>query len=631
MKFLSGFIYSKNTLKSLSFFILIISSFFSFLKSSENSVFAEESNSKNFSHEVVAHYITNENRDGKLNLSFKTTNKVNNDYLKNFYLNLPFEPKEITIDEEKTPIYVSSVNKIPDSLVWKIKIDILKPTYGENQSFEWGLNFSIKDFVISYGTLNSIILPTFSQLSDLEISYKSELLINKSFGKIASFYNDATLTVEGEYYKLEFEKRDNQSNYLVLLGDEQTYDFKVTLPKENDELLLPLNIPSQKVFFDNFPMEKFDLKDKVNLISTKDSIRKINLTQSLKENLENTSGKIILNDNENKEYIELKEPVNNKKILDLLELPNFDKNKSSINDFVWNSILDLNKKTSLKELFTSSSSEIEFRTAEIDKSFNPLELNKILREHLAIHNIESRGVIGLVNPVNTLDTSSINWGLLPIHTWSEFWNGEKWVSIDPVWIKTSNGNDYFDKNYFHHISFINFSNFNEIRTKIDLIPLLNIRISQEKFLNDIDRPLSLSFFEDTDSTKKLKFIIKNNSKEILWLHSINPRFKNGKEIVKLNSNSISVNKYLLPNSSITGNIQFNHNLLTKDIKTDLIIDVLYEGSQEIVENNQENLSFIHTVNIRNNLPILGMNIYLLIVLLISTLTILLKKRAKNTK
>ncbi|MFQ3676282.1 MAG: transglutaminase domain-containing protein, partial [Endomicrobiia bacterium] len=223
---------------------------------------------------------------------------------------------------------------------------------------------------------------------------------------------------------------------------------------------------------------------------------------------------------------------------------------------------------------------------------NIAELNYIYRYLLNKFGIDSRGVFGYVFPVQPLKRDSYN---TYQHIWTEFWDGEKWIIVDPAWYLSSGGTIYFDNNNFHHIKF------GDYQQESDLISFLN----QRKYisLTPLNNPSSINN-QNTDFNINIDNYINLNRE--LMVEFKNPTNQFVKvNIIDILSESESVTpekgtfsqKILAPRSNLKYSIPFDYGLvlLDKNIKLDMHI------KYNMFENESLTKIYKVTVNLRSNI------------------------------
>jgi hypothetical protein len=256
-----------------------------------------------------------------------------------------------------------------------------------------------------------------------------------------------------------------------------------------------------------------------------------------------------------------------------------------------------------------------------NKKVNPAELNKIFRESLSSLNIDNRGVYGYVFPVQPFQRNEY---VTQEHVWSEFWDGEKWISVDPTWKVSSGGTDYFDKNAFHHVKFGNYHDMKDLDAffansgLVSFVPV--------KYKSNLERKLEIemSAYNDTYLNKEFRVVLVNKSNQIVKINSIFPSLN--LDGVLLKDKKIDINKVIYPQSELNFTIPLEYGLVFRNKEGSVAINVEYED----LNRTWSSKNFSHTITVRSNVSkylsqmILGV-VVLFVFIALSTFTLYKKK------
>jgi hypothetical protein len=552
--------------------LLIIFSFSLFLNFMPKKVLATTS----FVHEVNADYQIKEDRSGEVTYSFKTTNKVGNDYLQSFSFNLPFVPKNISVAGSPTPLQVQELKQVNGSNVTRLVIGILSPKYGENNSFEWSFKFKVENIVLFQGVQNAIIVPTFND--DISISnYNISVAIPSNFGELAYFYGNAENLSDQSTIRLHFKSETNDaSNFLILLGSVGEYFYEVTSNRDALQVHLPRVNAYQDIIYTSFPKRDFDEVSADSLLFDMASGENINALIRTKHGYD-------------KNYFEIFSQITNPTVVEKLasQIDIKDKSKYQIAHDIYNLV---SKSVSLSDYLTTTDTQIEF--TDEDEKLNPAQLNSLYRQLLTRFGIENRGVYGYVFPVQPFIRETF---VTEQHVWSEFWDGEKWIVVDPVWVITSKGGDYFDKNAYHHIKFGNYENF------ADLIPFFEssgvIKVTPLRDPQDIKKNIEVDMqaYDEAFLNKEFKLVLTNKSSEIVKINKITPSIET--ENIKIGNFTFDRDINLYPNSSVNITVPLEYGLLVARKQGDFRLNIEY------VDANGEAYKegYTHVISIRSNI------------------------------
>jgi hypothetical protein len=557
-------------------FLFIIFIFLSIILS--NKTYANN----DFEHRVDINYFIENNNTAVVDYSFETTNKINNNYLKNFKLQFPYKPEAIDVGNSSTQIRVGNIEKINDANFHSLTIDFLQPNYGINKKFYWSFKFKINEFLIDHAMQNVIALPTFSQESneDQQIKdYSISVNLNKKYNKPTYIYSEYEFSETPEYYIYKFKQdKITTSSITMLLGEEQDYSFGVKNIKGN--IFLPEDNASQKIYYNEFPERKIS---KSNLI---------NNNIELKEN-ESISGIIKTNDNYDRNYHEKEEYILTpsdfaKEISKTIYIDTGLSNEAKAKVLYRN----LYKKFTASKYLPGVDDKIVFGDKKDNEGkifLNPAEIIQIYRELLSIYNIKSRGVYGYVFALQPFKRINFQ---TEIHIWTEIWNGEFWIPSDPLWQDSSKGTDYFDQLSYHHIKFGNFYDYSQVADFISQQGLINlIPLSKSVPISD-DLNIKINYEKEAYLNKEVVVTLTNNSKRPYLIKELNINSDKRKVSSTTNINDIILYPNTFTNLILT--IDYDLIFFEEDIKCDLL---LYLDNNNTVEEKTHNLN----ITIRSNI------------------------------
>lgn len=539
---------------------------------------AKASSPQEFQHLINAQYDIKENGDAYVEYRFKTTNKLRNNYLRSFNLTLPFEPLNVQVKDSETPVKIKNLSKVTSTNIYKLEIEILSPIYGYDKSFEWRFSFDLKSMVLDHGMQKSITIPTFENDPNI-LGYQINASIPKSFGEISSVYGNSTFQEIGDRYFMEFKSGSAlASSVIILIGKEQEYFLESTEQKETREIPLPFSNSSQKVTYANFP------------------------ERIIYESDEDLSNYITLREQEKISAVIKTVKAENRALERGTLEPS--SNHEFINKLAGGIVVDNNSKAntaeilykSLPKYFSISNSRINIDTniqlSEGKTELNPLELNKIYRELLAAYDIESRGVYGFVFPIQPFQREDF---VTEQHVWTEANIDGKWITIDPTWLLTSKGVNYFDANSFHHIKFGNYQTIEELKrflTASEFISLTPLTSSQQI---SSTQEIKVKVDKESYSNKEIRLTINNTSNQIIELKDISLSLENLNGI-NLVDNRININKSLYPNSSIYLTVSVQYGILPIGKQGNLKIDLHYFDG----EGEEKEIGFVSNLKIQSN-------------------------------
>lgn len=565
---------SKNYL-NLKFFVAISLFFVIFLLSVNiNPVFAESSS---FTHVIKAFYEIKNDKSASVVYDITTTNKVGNDYLKSFTFKLPFRPKNVSSDGSATPVVVKQVRQMQNRNIYFVDIDVTNPPYGLNNSYSWKVKFDVDGFLFDHGMQNALILPTFSDDPSIT-SFEVNVRFPSTLGTVRYIYGNGAVSVSNGMTSVNFKDRFNESqSFTILLGSDQEYIFETTPNAAMSQIFLPLANNYQEVIYTDFPQREITSNDRLNprilYLRQNENIRAIIKTHQLADT----------------EYSKEFDDITNFAFIEKLA-GKIGKNNQSNYETAKKAFELLSKNFELNDIVTDENTRIDISAEK--KGVNPAELNKIFREILTYFNIENRGVYGYVFPEQAFQRAEF---MTEQHIWSEFWDGSKWVVVDPTWYIASKGNDYFDKNAFHHVKYGDYHNLSDLNFFFSNSRL--VKLTPAMIAENIEKTLSVEMlaYDGTHLNKEFRVIIKNNSNQPVKISKIFPNLS--LEGVKIKESDFNIDKVLFPRSQLNLTIPLEYGLRLKDEEGPINIKVDYEDLSKVSMSK----TFSHNINIRSNI------------------------------
>lgn len=508
-----------------------------------------------FKHVIKANYIVQKDRSATVTYNIKTTNNLNNNYLTTFSLSLPFEPLEISTANSQTAVKVKALKKVSDVNLYELDIDFTNPIFGKGKAFEWSFSFKIKDLLIDHGMQEAIFLPTFANDTNIS-SYNLSLTIPKSFGEVRNIYGKGLIKESGKNYQILFSATQNQtSNVIVLIGLDQQYQFNLSSEEDLDSSIsLPENNSYQEVIYQENPSKEYNL-DNINtknqiILKKGDKVSAI-INTKFGSDKSNIGGKIYSSD---KSFIKERFKKVNLENLSIKEKAEKIYQDSLLAFTVDNYNVSENLVTKFDE----------------DKiSVNIEELNLIYKYLLGEAGIETRGVYGYVFPIQPFQREIY---FVEQHIWTEFWDGQEWISVDPAWYLSSKGNKYFDNNQFHHIKFGNYHDISELKSFFNSKRFISITPLKEK--NNIEKTGDLEVTSDDTVylNKELQISIKNRFNYPITITNItSDTDQTDITAIKPELKSTFI---LMPGDNVNLNLKYDYQfiLLNRVIKSDINIE-----------------------------------------------------------
>lgn len=518
-------------------------------------LFKDKSHAADFTHEINANYEINESGEAQVTYEFQTTNKIQNNYLKSFELQLPFEPSAINISESSTPIKIKELNRANAISNYKLNIEFANPVIGINRKYEWQFSFIIKDIIIPHGMQKALIIPTFAEEESF-LTYNISVKYPKKLGKIQYIYGNVGIQDKDEFLYLNFVSTTNPSeSILILIGDKQDYSFEIKEISEKTNIILPANTEYQKVLYKDISSDlKFQESYKNSILAEINTGEKIN-------------GIIRTQSGDDREYIFTQNLFDNYPYLDniIREIGPENKSKYDIAKVIY---INLLKHFTINDYGFYNNN---FALYEGKKEVNVIELNYIYRYLLNKFGIETRGVFGYVFPIqpfkrDTFKTFS--------HIWTEFWDGRRWVITDPLWAFSSKNTIYFDNNNFHHIKLGNYQQENEIEYFLKITKFISITpLSEESDINSNKESISIDINNSTHLNREILLEIKNSGNQFIKIESLN--------IISHNRSVSTLNKdfskrVLAPGALLKFSLPLNYGVIFYDQNLPLEVEVGYD-------------------------------------------------------
>jgi len=585
-------------------FLISISFLVMFVFSLQNVVRA----APEFQHLISANYIIREDNSATVEYHFKTTNKLNNNYLKSYSFTVPFEPLNIKTDKSVSPTKLKKLNKISDLNTYEMEIEFLNPTYGSEKAFDWSFSFDIKDIVIDRGMQKAIIIPTFVK-DDSFITYNISLKLPKKLGELSNIYGNAGIQENESDYFLSFVSTRNPApNIIVLLNNTQEYSFEVNDIKSETIIPLPLINEKQKVIYSDFPEKEVNInhpKDINNYITLQEN-------QSIKGIIKTTKGyekEIGVIESKFPDYKYLNEITDN---INSTGLSQMEIARKIYEDYLFRFTIGdyrINKDTAL--------------SVEEDKfNVNPVELNYIYRYLLNRFNIQSRGVYGYVYPIQPFRIENPK---TDIHVWTEIWDGEKWISVDPVWYLSSRGTIYFDNNDFHHISFGNYYDIEKLKTFLKAGRNITVRPLKSREYIEKNSNLNIEVVDKVYMNREVRAKVVNNSNYPISLKDIKLNLDSPR--IKVTNQFDQLNVVLYPNTTANLTFPLDYDLVLLSTHEDVRMDVRFFEKNEN-KTQTVNSSIIIQTNISSYISMIIFCVFIIFGLISVFSISIYKKRSK---
>ncbi len=560
-----------------------------------------------FVHDVSATYTVKESRKASATFTFVTTNLISNNYLKSFIIRVPFKPHNINFYNSPTPVQLKNV-KPQGSNMHQLEIELLNPVYGKDMQFKWKINFDIENIVIDHGMQKSIVIPTFNDPGKVT-SNSTIISVPKSFGSIEQIYGEAQVQEKSSSYRIVYSK-PSRSSFVILLGDVQEFFFEAKGSAQNVTVPLPEHNSFQNVRYTQYPERKYTLHDEVKPHS-------IELSDG-----EEVKAFIEVKKNHDTVHEKVSQPTAHDNVV-LPILGQYDRGEKDEFTVAKDVLNQLESHITINDYMSTVDSGVAIQEGQ--KAFNVLEANQLYRELLTSQGIDNRGVFGYVFPIQPFEREDL---ASEPHVWSEYWDGSKWVSVDPAWIIASYGNDYFDKNFYHHVKFKDYTLPEEARSFFAAAN--NVAITPMKETGHVEpkSDVSMLAFADTFLNKEFTMLLHNDSNQPVTIDSISFALIN-LEGVTVGQDKIEVSRMIMPNASIEVSVKLAYGLVVVGKEGKINVNVTYTN----LEAKQFTKNFFHPLNISSNISKYASEMVLVLILVfvfisLISFSLLKKKGAK---
>ena len=444
-----------------------------------------------YSHEAVAYYNVKDDKNVELRIDVKTINLKENALIRLFRLEVPFEPKNISVESKDVVVKIIDLIKNENNN-YVIAIEFTHGLIGLNAGFDWSISMNIGSAFYEHGSQYALIIPNFDLNNSFD-NFEINISVPLKFGKLAHFFTKSYLVnTENEYTKIKITKEIvNTKNIVALFGDRQNYSFYYKSELSDLKFSLPVENSYQSVIYTKFPVFENNKIDDYE-----------NITLMQNEEIEG----YILTSSAYDMVFEKVDPIrtrNNQEILAKNDLVDIEK----VLEKLYNSLelIDINI-TANTDILSKT-----FREQYEENKVNPFILNFIFRDEMEKLGYTTRGSYGFVYPITPFREEEIK--VIP-YIWSEVWVQDRWVSVNPVWYFTSEGSYYIDRLTYTHIKFGDFRvwennvrNFFLIADKIRILPIGEIN-------NKNDKSFEYQITEDKISKNHFIVSIKNLSGKI---------------------------------------------------------------------------------------------------------------------
>jgi hypothetical protein len=530
-----------------------------------------------FVHSIKSTYVVREDKSAAVEYYFTSTNKVANNYLKTFSLNLPFQPKRITTDNSATPVKVKELKQISARNIYALELEFINPVFGLNKSYEWKIKFDVENIVLDHGIQNAIIVPTFNDEPSIG-NFEVTVDIPDLFGSVRYVYGNGTTVKKAASTVITYKSEQNIApSYTILLGPDQEYFFETLKVTDGAKIYLAANTPYQSVVYTEFPERNYMNTDSFNPA----------LFQILDGEV--IKGFISSKEGYDSVYENIFQPLANTDLVDRFKALGIDPNTSKAE--VAKKVFELVcTQYELNEYITNVDTVVAISPDK--KKVNPAELNAIYREVLTSFGIENRGNYGYVFPIQPFQRSEY---ITEEHVWTEFWDGTHWVVVDPTWRISSRGTDYFDKNAFHHVKFGTYQNIDDLRTFFANSGL--VKLTPVTYESKVEKKLEvqMSAYNDTYLNKEFRLLLTNKSNQQVRINSLFPTIDISD--ITLKTSKIDLNTVIYPQSSLSITVPLEYGLILKNREGSVHVKVEYED----MDKHWSNKLFSHSITIRSNI------------------------------
>jgi uncharacterized protein YneR len=547
---------------------LLFHSFFSFSVKAQNT---------DFIHDINATYEITPERNAKVDYVFTTTNKIDNNYLQSFSFRLPFEPKNITVNDSPTEIKVSELKKLAVKNLYQLTVDILSPHYGIDKNFVWKIKFDLPNFVFDYGKQSAAIIPSFQDETNIS-SFNINVIFPDSLGKLRTRYGNAETISENGRTHLSYSSKNNKvSNFLFLLGEDQEYAIETADVNRDITFNLPEPNPYQQIYYAEFPKRSITLNSKDEhsgfLLQKGEKIRgSVKLGEAYDKKYDKQFSSIV-----NNEVVD--------EVLNTVKVDAVNKYQTAKDLFYY-----LSDHYIMSDFLTTVDTTLDLKMDK--KNLNPAELNRLYRDVLTKVNIENRAVFGYVYPAQSDVKADAT---AKAHIWTEFWDGEKWIVTDPAWYISSKGTDYFDKNQFHHIKFGTYQELTDLKNFFINADLITIVPHSKDISVKKEGEIILSAYNDTYLTKEFRMVLTNTSNQPLLFESLSSNV--ALKDVQFKSDTIELDRVIYPNSQIDIALPLEYGFLLTTKKSNVKSVVRYST----FDGTKEERDFQHDINVKSNI------------------------------
>lgn len=332
----------------------------------------------------------------------------------------------------------------------KIHVYFNQKVVGKDKTLNWSLRYQTNEVVSKTGLVQEVNVPRLELDPDIN-SYNLSLVVPKAWGKpayVKPVYKDVLTFTKNEL---------SQGQISIAFGQFQIFDFRLTYHLKNPrltpiltEIALPPDTNYQKVFLktlmpqpinvevdkDGNWLAKYALKPKEVLHILATGSAQLFLTPQKEQVGFRTSQYLSP-----QKYWEVNSP-------EIQKLAAKYKTPKEIYNYVVNTLKYNYQKVNQNPVRLGALAVLKEPDAAICMEFTDLFI-AIARAA----GFPAREVDGFAFTTNErLRPLSLKKDIL--HAWPEYFDGEKWIQVDPTWQNTTGGVDFFQTFDFNHFAFV---------------------------------------------------------------------------------------------------------------------------------------------------------------------------------
>ncbi|MBP9817762.1 transglutaminase domain-containing protein [Candidatus Shapirobacteria bacterium] len=400
-------------------------------------------------------FRVNSDKSASVAQSVTLVNNLSQIYPQDYSLSLTGPVITLTSPQINPDFQITKFNQTGNQS--NINLHLVRPGIGKDQSTNFSLNYTIKDFVTTKGKTNEISLPAY-QNSLLPASITAAIVVPANLGDL-SYSSVPVLSTHnlGDTIEIKLNLSNVSNKILLVFGNHQLVNFKLKYFLKNDsqvitntEITIPPDTNNQSIYLKDIQPRPKNIK--IDPDGNWLAEYQLNSREQIEVNVGGQAkifpSRQIKTDIDSAKYLTSQTfwPVKDPQITAIST--NFTTARQVYNYTVKNLTYDysqINNSSRKGALFALNNPQNSICT-EFSDLFVTLTRNiGIPAREIEGYALSNNQKVKPVNPNSDI-----------LHSWAQYYDSttKTWNSVDPTWENTTNGIDYFTDLDLNHLTFV---------------------------------------------------------------------------------------------------------------------------------------------------------------------------------